>query len=99
MFAKSYRQIRGILHSQLIQRYAHSKFVEKGVKELILMQRFFFKTRRQELNSVEGGKYIPTPGPAIVEGRTYVTVAKPLQELGQTSTTLTSLPNFISNTA
>ena len=72
---RSYRQIRGTRLSRSTQRYAsqyapgEEKVAEIGKRaarsgmkaELTLNQRFFFKTRRQELNSVEGGKYSKSP--------------------------------------
>ena len=55
-------------------------------------QRFHFRTRRQELNSVEGGESAVTAN--VIEE--ILNIGKGLE---RTSTTLTNSPNSIDNTA
>lgn len=57
--SRSFRQTRGILLSQSTLLYV-DPVVLTAHDILIKLQRFHFRVRRQELNSVEGGTFAVT---------------------------------------
>ena len=68
------------------------------IRWLTHIQRFFFKTRRQELNSVEGGTHFIRPNSKHFSGF-YGCIANTPQVLGQTSITSTSSRSSTNSTA